>query len=159
MGYETTTKLWVMSTIPNSLRVTFLPFEDWNMPENEWSKPPFFIDFFREKIGDDMWKACGRYVELEENYCREYLSKLMEARRIFSKYGYENMVGSIKKDSLHYNEILEQLENLLIMDDYDRKYISVSEICRQYDYFQWLVTKMDEFKKDEIEFYVTMEIT
>ena len=159
MGYETTTKLWVMSTIPNTLRVTFLPFEDMDMPENEWSKPSYFIDFFREKIGADMYKFCGKIKELEEKHCREYLIRLKEARDILSECGYNGESCSIKENAPHFNKILEQFENILIMDDWDRKYISVYDIHRQYKFFQWLVNKMDKFKEDGIEFFVTMEIT
>lgn len=158
MGYETTTKLWVMSTIPNTLRVTFLPFGDMDMPENEWSKPSYFIDFFREKIGDDMWKACGGLVELEEEHCREYLIKLMEARLILSKHGH-NKISGISADEPHFDEIMDKIKDILYIDEVNKDYISVYDIHKQYEFFLWLVARMDEFKKEEIEFYVTMEIT
>lgn len=99
MGYETTTKIWVKSVIPNTNREVFLPFENMNMPENEWNKPWYFIDFFREKITIEKFRECDSLIELEENHCREYLIRLLEARLILTKNGYNHRTSGIQKKS------------------------------------------------------------
>jgi hypothetical protein len=159
MGYETTTKIWVKSVIPNTNREVFLPFENMDMPENEWNKPWYFIDFFREKITIEKYRECDGLIELEENHCREYLIRLLEARLILTKNGYNHRTSGIRKDQPHFDGIMEKLEELLYIDEMERDYISTYSIFTQCDYFLWLITNMDAFKKDDVEFYVTMEIS
>ena len=159
MGCETTTKIWVKSVIPNTNREVFLPFENMNMPENEWDNPWYFIDFFREKITIEKIRECDGLMELEEKHCREYLTRLLEARDILTKNGYNHRTSVIHKNQPHFDEMMEKLKELLYIDEMERDYISSYSIFTQCNYFLWLITNMDAFKKDEVEFYVTMEIS
>lgn len=66
---------------------------------------------------------------------------------------------AFKKNQPHFDEMMEKLKHLLYIDEMERDYISTYSIFTQCDYFLWLITNMDAFKKDNVEFYVTMEIS
>ena len=159
MGSDKNVKMYASVKLAGSNRevpIVVIDGEDYGY----WKHPNELMCFFRHKIGEEVWKKWDCYeeeLELDIDLCKEFYQLLSKAvQRHCEVIG--DRWAEMDSDNSEHRKFFDEVAKMFHFTEHEMDYddYTICHLFDEYDLFNDIIKKIEQFEKENKTYFVTL---